>query len=167
MKKQVITSSPAQLPPPVLESDVYDNKDWKKWDKVKLAEEKWDGEHKYTQFGGSITFELWYTERFGWCIPTLTIRNPGRGRASATFDIMRRSYAVTVKDEQLISCGMGPHIKRHVTIKVKKDRFKALQPLLDIMVRGAEKANECRDRRSTRIAQTKMRRASDPFYGRW
>lgn len=143
------------LPKPVLESDVYRNEDWEKWDKVKVYQEDYKSP-VYTQYGGDVSFELWYTERFGWVIPTLTIANNTGRRAHAE---TRRSYGIAIKGEQLVSVGMGPHVKRHVTIKVKADRFDALKPLLDLSIKGLEKAGDCRDRRSSRIAQTKMRRA--------
>lgn len=140
------------LPAPVLESDVYD---YRKGPSEDYYSEPYDAP-TYTQYGGTVEFELWYTERFGWCIPTLTIRGISK-RARARGAETRRSYAVAIKGETLVSCGMGPHVKRHVTVRVKKSRYEALKPLLDLMLRGAEKAGDCRDRRSSRIAQTRER----------
>lgn len=151
------------LPKPVLESDVYRHEDWKKWEKIACYREDYKNP-VYTQYGGDVTFELWYTERFGWVIPTLTIRNnTGRMAKAET----RRSYGIAILKEQLVSVGMGPHVKRHVTIKVKESRFQALKPLLDLSIKGMEKAGDCRDRRSSRIAQTKMRRSGSNWLDNW
>ena len=105
----------------------------------------------YTAYGGDITFELWYTERFGWCIPTLQIANARRGSAT------RRTYGITLNGD-LIRMGQGPHVKATHTVYVRKDRLEALTPFLDRMMEGTEKAGDCRDRISTRRAQTALRR---------
>jgi len=158
-----MNESKIKLPAPVLESDIYDIRDWDKNQGVKYAIEDYKNP-VYTQYGGTIEFELWYTERFGWVIPTLTIRNnTGRAARAET----RRSYAIAIKDGAMCSAGMGPHVKRHVTIRVKQERFEALKPLLDIMIKGGEKAGDIRDRRSTRIAQGRARRSNFLGGGDW
>jgi hypothetical protein len=171
MKKtlnQSLKETPAlALPSPVLETDVYvcNVETYKKNLKTEWYEEDYKSP-VYTEYGGSVDFELWYTERFGWCIPTLTIRNVS-GRARARGAETRRSYAISIRDEKLVSCGMGPHVKRHVTIRVKESRFEALKPLLDLRIRGQEKAGDCRDRRSTRAANTRAHRAEMGFLRGW
>ena len=146
------TAALPTLPAGILDSDLAHPKDWKL-----LAHESYDSP-KYTQYGGTIQFDLWYTERFGWAIPTLGIRNASARHRSIGITAPR-TYAVTVKDKSLITCGLGPHVKARVTVYVKKSRFKALQPYLDIMIDGQVKANDCRDRISTRRANTLLRRS--------
>lgn len=46
-------------------------------------------------------FELWYTERFGWVIPTLGIGGRGPGR---------RTYAIIVDNGKVCCVGHGPHV---------------------------------------------------------
>jgi hypothetical protein len=140
------------LPTPVIESDLARPKDYKL-----QATEHWDAPH-YTTYGGPIQFELWYTERFGWCIPTLEIRGLSarlRSRGAQT----RRTYGISIKDGQLVRMGIGPHVKATHTVYVKKSRLEALRPLLDLMVEGSGKAGDCRDRISTRRANTMLRRS--------
>lgn len=101
-------------------------------------------------------FEMWYTERFGWCIPTLMIsRASSRARsAGATTD---RSYAISVKDERLVTIGRGPHVKRTVTVYVRKTRAEALQKFLDLRDKGSEQANDYRDQLSTKRLRSRGR----------
>lgn len=97
--------------------------------------------------------QLWYTERFGWCAPTLLI-------AKATYDNGRgtnRTYAVTM-DGDLVRIGSGPHILHQVTVIPKKSRLKALQPLFDLVEKGRAKAGDTRDRISTRRMRGALRR---------
>ena len=70
-----------------------------------------------------------------------------------------RTYGVTLKGD-LVRMGQGPHVKAVYTVRVKKTRLEALKPLLDVMMEGTEKAGDCRDRISTRRAQTALRRRS-------
>lgn len=95
-------------------------------------------------------FELWYTERFGWCIPTLLI---GRKRGRNTTD---RTYATTL-DGKPVRIGNGPHVKATVQVYVTKKREKALQTFVEIHTKGAEVSNEIRDRISTRRMRSALR----------
>lgn len=146
----VNAAAPA-LPSPILQSDLQMPKDYKL-----LAKEPYDN-YKYTSFGGYIEFEIWYTQRFGWCIPTLDIRQVSGRQRNAGIET-RRTYAVTLKGE-LVSMGMGPHVLAHHTVHVKASRLEALRPFLDKRIEGAAKAGECRDRISTRRANTIARRS--------
>lgn len=133
------TKEPA-LPTEILASDLaypkYDNPD----DKL-----------DYTA-GESGRFEMWYTEAFGWCIPTLVIKNAGRADT-------RRTYAVTLAGNGC-RIGHGPHVKKTVTVYVRKNRVAALQKFLDLLEQGKEMAGETRDRISSRRMNTSMRRRS-------
>jgi hypothetical protein len=143
------------LPVPVIPDDLvrpgYDSK-------IKMVREEY-GQTKYTQYGGQIEFELWYTERFGWIIPTLQIAAVTARRA-ARGATLRRTYAIAIKDGALVRAGFGPHVLEHHTVYVKASRLDALTPLLDLAVKGEADAGDCRDRISTRRAQTAMRRSS-------
>lgn len=90
MKNQAIP-----LPKPLIDIDVAPNSFDKR---TKYASESYDAP-KYTQYGGVVEFDIWYTERFGWCIPTLGIRGisrRGRGAGITT----ARTYAIAIKDGQ-------------------------------------------------------------------
>jgi hypothetical protein len=105
---------------------------------------------KYALEGGDyLRFELWYTERFGWCIPTLRIGGKGPNR---------RTYAVAISDGQLVTIGHGPHVLARHEVLVKKTRRGALKKFLDLKKDGNIKANDCRDRISTRRANSVIRR---------
>lgn len=95
-----------------------------------------------------------YTERFGWVITTLFI---SRGRNGTD-----RTYGVTLEG-QACSLGNGPHIKRTITVYLRKSRLSDLQKYLDIYNAGLERSHEIRDTRSTRRAQGAMRRRSWGF----
>lgn len=138
-----MTAKTAKLPAPLLESDaVYP--DYKKGEKTARDEQ-----------GDMLAFQMYYTARFGWCICTLLIRNGSRRTPSAE---TARFYGICVENRQLVSIGRGPHVLREVTIYVKESRKAALKAILDIRSEGIVKANECRDARSSRIAQTRSRR---------
>jgi len=139
------------LPAPVIASDLKRPADYQL-----MARESYNDPH-YTACGGEVSFEIWYTNRFGWCIPTLQIANARHGAAT------RRTYGVTLKGD-LIRMGQGPHVKAVHTVYVKKSRLEALKPLLDVMLVGSEKAGDCRDRISTRRAQTALRRSGLPSW---
>jgi hypothetical protein len=100
-------------------------------------------------------FELWYTERMGWCIPTLLISRAGRRAAPGASD---RTYAVAVKDGAMVRIGLGPHVLAKHTVYVRQSRLAALQKFLDLRQTGAVRANEIRDRISSRRAQGAMYR---------
>jgi len=105
-------------------------------------------------------FQLYYTERFGWCLPTLHIRNAGRYSNNQN---PARTYAISVKDGSICRMGLGPHVKQTLTVYVRKSTLKGMQSLLDLQREGAEKANMIRDRISTRRANTTLRRMGS-FY---
>lgn len=100
------------------------------------------------------SFELWYSEGFGWCIPTLLI---GRSRrAIQSYSGGERTYAVRVSDGGTVRIGNGPHIKSRVTVYLRKSRKAALQKFLDLMGKGAARAGQIRDRISTRRMRSSM-----------
>jgi len=104
-------------------------------------------ENRYT-----TQFELWYTERFGWCIPTLLINKANR---STTFK--DRTYGVSLEG-QVVRMGRGPHILKTVMVYVRNGRKAALQKFLDLKIQGEASAGDIRDTISTRRAQGAQRR---------
>jgi hypothetical protein len=113
----------------------------------------------YKDHSYSDDFELWYTERFGWCIPTLLIAKARRGAK-----VPDRTYAVTLTNKETICVGRGPHVKSIVKVYVKKSRVSALQSFLDIKNSGECKAGEIRDSISTRRMNSMQRRHSGGWY---
>jgi hypothetical protein len=109
-------------------------------------------------------FEIWHTERFGWCIPTLTIAGvSGRARAR-NIDAVRRTYAIAVNDGQQVRVGLGPHVKAHHQVYVTEANLARMQKFIDLQGKGAESANDTRDRISTRRLQTSMRRRDHNWF---
>lgn len=105
-------------------------------------------------------FEMWFTERFGWCIPTLFISKARRGSG-----MNDRSYGVAL-DGTVVTIGKGPHVLKTVTVYVRQRRLEKLQKFLDLKKTGEGKAGDIRDRISTRRANTILNRG---LYGggRW
>lgn len=108
---------------------------------------KWDSDDRLVD-----QFDMWYTERFGWCIPTLFISKARRGSG-----MNDRTYGTTL-DGQAVTMGKGPHVLRTVTVYVRNSRKSALQTFLDLKLNGQAKAGEIRDNISTRRARTVLRR---------
>lgn len=102
--------------------------------------------------GGS--FQMIHVGDWGWCLATLLIRKAGR-RAVEGGD---RTYAVRIATGETVAVGLGPHVKARATVYVRKSRGKALAGYLEMIRQGAERANQIRDRISTRRAQTALRR---------
>lgn len=105
-------------------------------------------------------FEMWFTERFGWCIPTLFISKARRGSG-----MNDRSYGIAL-DGTVVTIGKGPHVLKTVTVYVRQRRLEKLQKFLDLKKTGEGKAGDIRDRISTRRANTILNRS---LYGggRW
>lgn len=97
-------------------------------------------------------FDLWYTERFGWCIPTLFISKARRGSG-----VNDRSYGISL-DGTVVTIGKGPHVLKTVTVYVRQRRVDKLQKFLDLKKNGEAKAGDIRDRISTRRANTILHR---------
>ena len=116
---------------------------------------KWDApaSKKY-----AAEFDLWFTERFGWCIPTLFISKARRGSG-----VNDRTYGISM-DGTVVTMGKGPHILKTVKVYVKKNRLAALQTFLDLKTKGESNAGQIRDRISTRRAQTALFRATYGHY---
>lgn len=129
-----------KLPDGINETDLK----WPSWESTKDNEENRVVDN----------FELWFTQGFGWCIPTLLI-----SKASRRSSMSNRTYAVTL-DNQPVRIGKGPHILRTVTVYVKSRRKNDLQKFLDLKESGSQTAGNIRDRISTRRAQTALRRGS-------
>lgn len=99
-------------------------------------------------------FELWHVIGFGWCIPTLHIRNAPRrteGRGLA-----RRTYAVRIDTGTPCRVGLGPHVTARVTVYASKKRERALAKYFALLNDGASAANQIRDRISTRRMRSSM-----------
>lgn len=143
------------LPKDITAKDlVYpDYKDGDKLTTIQEGPESWNKR--------SASFELWYTEQMGWCIPTLLISNARRGSSNPA-----RTYATTL-DGKPVRIGRGPHVKRIVTVYVRESRLKALQHYLDKQKAGAEVSNQIRDRISSRRAQGQIMRAQGRTSWRW
>lgn len=111
---------------------------------------------------GIDQFEIWETERFGWCIPTLLISNPGRQRRAVAqrmgFEASERTYGISMKGE-IVTIGGGPHLKQRLTVHVSAARQPDLAKYLELKEKGERDANSIRDRISTRRAQTSLRRS--------
>jgi hypothetical protein len=101
------------------------------------------------------TLKLHYTERFGWCVATLSIRR-ATGRRAGTQD---RTYAYTL-DGKVVRVGLGPHVLRTVDVYVTEKALGRLQYLLDLAQQGEAKAGDIRDRISSRRAQGALRRST-------
>lgn len=143
--KAVKTAKPKRpaLPAGILESDLVPRKTRNSW---KSRAYDYD-------------FELWFTERFGWCIPTLGIRNVPRRMLARGMAVQPRTYAVTL-DGQVVTIGLGPHVLFRVCITAYKNRVAGLQKFIDIRQAGMGKAGEIRDSLSTR----RMRRAANNWW---
>lgn len=105
-------------------------------------------------------FELWYTERFGWCIPTLDIAGARRG-------MPRRTYGVIIGDRLkvreaarggLVTMGAGPHVLATLRVYVRTANAERMAPYITLRREGQAKAGETRDRISTRRMNTIARR---------
>jgi hypothetical protein len=127
----------------------------KKEVQVKLPDGVLVSDTKYPGLGEeqdyNSMFDLWYTERFGWCIPTLLISS---GRKVNMPD---RTYATTL-DGEPVRIGKGPHVKRTVKVYVRLSRKEALQKFIDLKLAGQETSNDIRDRISTRRLRTSLMR---------
>lgn len=82
-----------------------------------------------------------------WVMTTLSINNKGR------------AYGIGLDDKGIYSVGVGPHVVKTVNVYFSTKNIKRLQPFIDLYMQGATTANMIRDRRSTRIARTKARKA--------
>ena len=118
-----------------------------------------DAWYKKHRVIGQLRF--WYTERFGWCIATLHIRNASR-RSGARFTDSR-TYAVTL-DGNIVTLGLGPHVLCQHTVYVTQARAAALQRFIDLQESGLADAGSIRDRISSRRAATTLNSARfDPI----
>ena len=133
-KKAIKAVEAIQLPAGIKESDLK-YPEWKSTDRV--VEQ----------------FEMHYTQGLGWTIATLLIRKTRRA------DRTNRTYATTL-DGKPCRIGMGPHVLRSVAVYVKRSRFVALQPFIDLKNQGEIASNEIRDRISSRRAQGQLNRAN-------
>ncbi len=110
--------------------------------------------------------ELWYTPRFGWCIPTLDISNSRRG-------MPRRTYGVAIggtrdgKRGAVVTMGNGPHVLATVRVYVRKCNVARVTPFLELRREGQGSAGSIRDRISTRRAQGQVHRALGHTSWRW
>lgn len=103
--------------------------------------------------GSSYSIVMRYTTGFGWCVPTLRIANARRLTGGTS-----RDYAVRISDGATVRVGMGPHVLFSAELYFKKSNADRLKPLLELMRGGAMRANEIRDRISSRRANSAMRR---------
>ena len=147
MKKKPATKAPGRTLPAPLPAGILD---------ADVAEPLRYGDPAYKRPLYEHEFELWFTDRMGWVIPTLLIRAvPSR---MAGQGLERRSYGVVVATRALVMVGLGPHVKATVRVFVYEDTRARLQPFLDLKREGLGKAGETRDRISTRRANTTLRR---------
>lgn len=115
-----------------------------------LVPPAWDAPDPPVKDWESRQFDLWYTERFGWCIPTLLISHSRRAPD--------RTYAHSLKTNGPVRIGNGPHVLHQLEVHVRQSRAKALRPYLDARLSGQATAGDIRDRISTRRALGALRR---------
>jgi len=113
---------------------------------------KWPKYEPGKRVVATLTFDE--VTSFGWCIRTLGIRRSRRA------DRTDRTYAVRVSDGSTVRIGIGPHVLRTITVYVTEDRADALAKYTAMHNAGDVRANEIRDRISTRRAQGQLRRAA-------
>lgn len=111
-----------------------------------------DGNRIVTQF------DLWYTERFGWCIPTLLIKKASSSHRERGISV-DRMYAITL-NRDTVRIGCGPHVLAKTTVYVKNSRKVVLEKFLTLKNEGEIFANEARDIRSSRSLRTSLHRSS-------
>lgn len=104
----------------------------------------------------AFDFELWHVRGWGWCIPTLLIRNAPRRMNGA---VSPRSYAVRVDDGSIVRIGLGPHVTERVHIYARKGRLGVLKKYIDLKETGAGNAGLIRDRISSRRARFDLMRS--------
>jgi len=97
------------------------------------------------------SFEIWFTQGFGWVIPTLQI-----GGARGSYNT-RRSYGVTVEDGKLVSVGRGPHVLETHTVYLTKNNLSRVKPYTELYSKGMVQAGTYRDNLSTRRANSRRR----------
>lgn len=131
------------LPKPLILSDLkrasYNSKDEIPYEEKTII-------HDATWTGCFQSFEVWYSQGFGWCFPTLLIKNATRNSNSS------RTYAVTT-DGKLVRIGAGPHILAKTQVYLKKSNLERLSPILELLRKGSSEANVYRDNLSTRRAR--------------
>jgi hypothetical protein len=100
---------------------------------------------------GDLTF--YFTNRFGWCVATLSINSRGR------------TYGITM-DGNIVSMGGRPDDKI-VYAYVSEARQAALQKFLDLKAKGLGNAGDIRDRIGSRRAEGQVKRAQGLHSWRW
>ena len=131
--------------------------------KTDLKYPKWNAKNKANRQAvngyRSMNFEIWYTTGFGWCIPTLTIRN-ARGPSDT-----RRTYATRIDTGGIVRIGRGPHVTAVHTVYVKVGRLEKLQKFIDMQYEGQAKSGEIRDDISTRRLRRSNRSGNHFIFG--
>lgn len=143
----MITKAPKTLPPNVILEDLQYNFE----DRI-----GWDSEYPVV-----LTLHLVQGE---WMIATLHISNPNRKQLARGIDTAR-TYAISVLNGKIYTVGKGPHVKETIEVHVKKSNVDRIKNLLVRYQEGLEAAGRIRDRRSSRIAQGRLYRAS--LYDAW
>ena len=119
-------------------------------------------------------YALWYTERFGWVLPTLLISrgkgvNPDRYYGITVGGTKETGLTYAQKRDRepggQVRIGNGPHVLHTVTVYIKKKDVERLQFLIDLHNQGLVSANETRDSISTKRARTASRRNLDHLWG--
>ncbi len=152
MKSKLNLPAGVKLPAGILESD--------------LMRPAWDSEEKLAKEADgwtSMQFDIWYTAKLGWVIPTLLIARAGAHSRPGAMD---RTYATTLQGSPC-RVGLGPHVLAHFTVHVREARLAALKPYVDLRNAGQVTSNEIRDRISSRRAQGQAMRAQGRTSWRW
>jgi hypothetical protein len=102
--------------------------------------------------GNCGTLDFHFTS-FGWVISTLPISKSRSGFAD-------RTYGVKISDGSSVRIGNGPHVIKSITVYIRNSRLKALQKYIDLYNKGMSRANEIRDRISSRRVEGVERRAA-------
>jgi hypothetical protein len=129
----------SKLPEGILKSDMK----WSSKDQLT------DAQRESLRIGWNDTMELWEISET-WVIPTLLISKSRRGSG-----YQDRTYAAGI-DGKYYRVGKGPHILQTVRIYIKQSNYKRLKKYIDLMLDGQVRANETRDRISTRRMQRAM-----------
>lgn len=146
---RVVMKEKPELPFGLIESDLKYPKHPKNW--------KWG-----KQYPSDVlhTITLYETERMGWVVTTLLISNPGRRHRHLDAQPPQpRTYAVTA-DGSVCRVGLGPHVKRTITVYITRGRFEKLKKIVELHEKGLADAGSIRDRISTRRAQGALYRSN-------
>lgn len=124
---------------------------------IKESDTVWPKYNKKTYTPVKQTYEFYKTERFGWVMLVLHIRNASSNQKARGIDT-QRSYAICIESGKICTVGLGPHVKEKFTLHVTEKNEERLEEYIKLFCEGSETANSIRDRISSRRANTIARR---------